>query len=377
MSFMEPSLYIHIPFCKRKCIYCNFYSRIYDEDAAGALVDTVILQLKDIDPKVYSIYIGGGTPSALSTKLLGKLLDALKNFSITSGEFTFEANPESMDGDKMKFLLDRGVGRLSVGVQSLDDRKLKKLGRIHSAKRGEECVALAHRMGFKNISADLIFGVWDETIDSWKKELDGITRLPITHVSCYDLTYEKGTPLAVAVANRSVEPLCDDITSVMYEDAIDILSLRGFKQYEVSNFARAGFESKHNTNYWENNPYIGLGPSAASYLDGVRSRNVSDVKEYVGRVSSRKSVTGFSEKLSPIERAMETAAVKIRTKPGIDFAWFKDKTGFDFCELEKKALPALLADDLIKYKRAGDAITGICLKRKGFLFCDTVSTALL
>lgn len=288
-----------------------------------------------------------------------------------------EANPESLDVEKIKLLRDQGVNRLSIGIQSLDDRKLKKLGRIHSASRAKEAIFLAHKMGFKNISADLIFGVWGEDIGSWRRDLDDIVCLPITHVSCYELTYEKETPLFSAIVNKSVIPMDDEITSAMYEMAIDILSLRGFKQYEVSNFAKAGYESRHNANYWENNPYIGLGPSAVSYLDGVRARNVSDVKEYIDRFSAGKELAEFSEKLSPAKSARETAAVKIRTKDGIDFDWFKAKTGFDFLELEKKALPGLLEDGLIKYKRAKETQTGFCLKRKGFLFCDTVSSALL
>ncbi len=371
---MNPSLYIHIPFCRRKCVYCNFYSRIYDSDAASSFVNILASQIKDIEGPVHSIYIGGGTPSALDRKLLEKLLLSLKDFSIKSGEFTVEANPENLDDDKIKSLLDYGVNRISIGVQSLDERKLKKLGRIHSSRRAIGVVSLAQRRGFKNISVDLIFGVWGETIEAWKRELDNITRLPVNHVSCYELTYEKGTPLYSAVINKSVEPVSDDLTSAMYEMAIDTLALRGLKQYEVSNFALAGFESKHNMHYWENNPYFGLGPSAVSYIDGVRAKNIADLKEYINRFNSGKSLTNRSEKLSPLKSAKETAAVKIRTKDGIDFDWFKAKTGFDFLELEKNALSRLLEDRLIKYKREGERQTGICLKRKGFLFCDTVSS---
>lgn len=287
-----------------------------------------------------------------------------------------EVNPESLDEDKIKLFLDSGVNRLSIGVQSLDERKLKKLGRIHSAARAKEAVLLAAKRGFKNISIDLIFGVWGEDTEGWKKELDAAALLPVTHASCYELTYEKGTPLYSAVINKSVEPVSDDIASVMYETAIDVLSLRGFKQYEVSNFAKPGFESKHNIHYWENSHYYGLGPSAVSYIDGVRAKNVSDLKEYISRFNTGKPLIESKEKLSAVKSAKETAAVKIRTKDGIDFGWFKAKTGFDFMELEKSAIPKLLSDKLIKYKREGDLITGVCLKRKGFLFCDTVSSAL-
>ncbi|MDD5427945.1 MAG: radical SAM family heme chaperone HemW [Candidatus Omnitrophica bacterium] len=374
---MGPALYIHIPFCKRKCIYCNFYSRIYDAASASAFTDILISQVERIKGPLHSIYIGGGTPSALDRKIFEKLLARLKDLTISSGEFTVEVNPESLDDEKIKTMLGLGVNRLSIGTQSLDDRKLKKLGRLHSAARAQEAVLSAHKYGFKNISADLIFGVWGETPDSWKKELDGMVRLPIDHVSCYELTYEKGTPLYSAVLSKSVLPLDSDITSAMYEAAIDILGLRGFKQYEISNFAKEGCGSKHNMNYWDNNPYIGLGPSAVSYIDGVRSRNVSDVKEYMDRARTGRALTEFSEKLSPLKSAKETAAVKIRTRDGIGFDWFRAKTGFDLRELEKKALPKLIEDGFIKYKAEGEIQTGICLKRKGFLFCDTVSSALL
>ena len=343
----------------------------------SSFVDVLVSQIGRIEGPLHSIYIGGGTPSALDRKLLEKLLLSLKHFSVITGEFTFEANPESLDDEKIKTLLDLGVNRISVGVQSLDERKLKKLGRIHSADRARAAVISAHKLGFKNISADLMFGVWGESPEDWRKELDGIVRLPIDHVSCYELTYEKNTPLYSAVGKNSVIPLEEEVTSAMYETAIDILSLRGFKQYEISNFAKTGYESKHNMHYWNNYPYIGLGPSAFSYIDGTRSRNVSDVKEYAKRFDAGKALTEFSEKLSPVNSAKETAAVKIRTKDGIDFDWFLAKTGFDFPDLEKKVLPKLIEDGLIKYKRDGVKQTGVCLKRKGFLFCDTVSSAFL
>ncbi len=340
-------------------------------------MNVLIPQLKGLKRSVYSIYIGGGTPSVLDKKLLERLLLSLKNFSVKSGEFTVEANPESLDEEKVKLLLDLGVNRLSIGLQSFDERKLKKLGRIHSAAKAEEAVNLAYKRGFKNISADLIFGTWGEDPEAWKRELDEIARLPITHVSCYELTYEKETPLFLALGNKSILPVDDETASKMYEAAIDTLGLSGFKQYEVSNFAKPGYESKHNMNYWENNPYIGLGPSAVSYVNGIRARNVSDVNEYIGRFGAGKTLTEFRERLSRVKSARETAALKIRTKDGIDFDWFKAKTGFDFLELERIVLPGLIEQGLIEYKKLGDVVCGVMLKRKGFLFCDTVSSAFL
>jgi oxygen-independent coproporphyrinogen-3 oxidase len=366
-----------MPFCKRKCTYCDFYSTIYEDKLAASYVDIILKQLDKIRERFYTIYIGGGTPTALNINILSGLLNGLKRYTKDACEFTVEANPESLDEAKIKLLLASGVTRLSIGVQSLDDHKLKRLGRIHNSARAIEAVRIAAKAGFENLSMDLIFGTWNETPEAWKKELEKAVMLPVTHISSYSLSYEKNTPLFTAIKNGSVKSLEDNIVAQMYETAIEILSLRGFKQYEVSNFAKEGYESRHNMNYWNNNPYVGIGPSAVSYIEGVRSKNISDIGEYIKRYVNGKSLIESSEKLSAIKMAKETAAVKIRTKEGIDFDWFKKKTGFDFQELEKKALPGLFDTELIKYKKENNTPVGINLKRKGFLFCDSVSSALL
>ena len=374
---MERSLYVHIPFCKRKCIYCNFYSDIYDEVSAGAYVDVLTNQLNKLDGPFGTIYIGGGTPTILSPALLKRLMSGLSRFAKPSVEFTVEANPDSVDETRLKILSEHGANRISIGVQSLRDEKLKKLGRIHNVRRAIESVETARRAGFSNITIDLIFGVWGEKAADWKGELEEAVRLPVKHISCYELTYESSTPLFAALQNKTIKVPDTEMSAQMYEMAIDALSLRDFKQYEVSNFALKGFESKHNENYWANGAYLGLGASAFSYDGEVRSKNVSDAGEYMRRVSAGLALCDFSEKLPPEKRAKETAAVKIRTKDGINFGWFKEKTGFDFLTLEKKALPKLIEDGFIKYLKEKDVVTGICLKRKGFLFCDTVSSGLL
>jgi len=392
---MANSLYIHIPFCRRKCLYCDFYSAVYDPAMAKAYpgpeardgrafqrkdqayVDALLAEIERLDGRFETVYIGGGTPTVLDNKLLDRLLQGLgKNLS-DSTEFTIEANPESLDLNKLDILLGCGVNRLSIGLQSLDDRILKKLGRIHDARRGADAVRLAAKKGFSNISADLIFGVWGEEPKHWESQLEEATKLPLKHISAYALTYEKKTPLFDALKNKSVTPLEDETVAAMYEAAIDRLALRGFKQYEVSSFAKEPFQCRHNLSYWENNPYIGLGASAVSYSGGVRTKNVASVSEYIARAQDGRPLAESSEKLSPLRRAKETAAIKIRTKDGIGFAWFKEKTGFDFMELEGKAVAELIDKDLIKYRKEGSAPTGIALKRKGFLFCDTVSSTLL
>jgi len=372
-----PSLYIHIPFCKRKCLYCDFYSIPADAPLAETYSEALVCQISSLQQRFNTIYIGGGTPTALPKAQLERLLKSLGKNIAKGTEFTVEANPESLDDEKVKLLLDCGVNRLSIGLQSFDDRKLKKLGRIHNAARALEVINRAAKDGFTDLSADLIYGVWGEEVRSWERELEEAAKLPITHISCYSLTYEKGTPLFDALKNKSIMPLEDETAAEMYERAIDKLALRGFKQYEVSNFAKSGRRCRHNLSYWENNSYIGLGASAVSYIDGARTKNVSDVAEYITRVEEARPLDESSEKLTPAKRARETAAVKIRTKDGIDFAWFREKTGYDFLELESKAVTELIDKGLIKYKKLRPTPTGIALKRKGFLHCDTVSSALL
>ena len=374
---MADSLYVHIPFCKRKCIYCNFYSCIYKESEASDYLDAILRELDKLTEPFKTVYVGGGTPTALGLPFLRKLLQCLSRVCKNSTEYTFEANPESADWDKLNMLLDHGVNRLSIGVQSLRNEKLKKLGRIHNADKAVAAVIDASKIGFDNISIDLIFGLWGEKPENWKGELEEAVRLPVKHVSCYELTYESGTPLFGMLENKMIAPPEDDIVADMYETAIEELALRGFKQYEVSNFAKIGFESRHNMNYWENSPYVGVGASAFSYDGQTRSKNISEVSEYARLILTGRNVKDFTEKLPPERRAKETAAVKIRTREGIDFNWFKEKTGYDLKDLENKAIPKLIEEGLIRYIRKEDEITGISLKRKGFLFCDTVSSNLL
>ena len=362
------SLYLHIPFCRKKCLYCDFCSIDYESRLAEDYIDVLCRQIADLEGKFSSIYIGGGTPSVLDARLLAKLLKAMKRLVNLGTEFTVEANPESLKEDILDVFKINGVNRLSIGVQSLNNRKLKNLGRIHDAQAARQAVSLAKKSGFDNISIDLIFGLWDEELLVWKQDLKEAASLPVRHISAYGLTYEKDTPLFKAKENGEIKPLDNELAGRMYEYAMDYLEEEGFKQYEVSNFSQDGFSCQHNLNYWENNEYLGLGPSAVSYIGGLRKENIHDVRKYALRVNSGKDYVLSSERLVPLARARETAAVKIRTSRGIDFKWFKEKTGFDFPDLEAVALPKLTDAGLISYNKGG-----ICLTKKGFLFADTVS----
>jgi len=380
MTDTKVGLYIHVPFCREKCLYCDFYSALYSETLADSYISVILNELQGLNRGFSSIYIGGGTPSILNLDLLDKLLSGLKKFITPGMEFTIEANPESVDSEKLKLFLDKGVNRISMGVQSFDDKKLKLLGRIHDAKGAMDAIELSKKSGFGNISIDMIFGSSGEDLKAWQLELEKAAGCAARHISCYSLSYEKGTPLFRMREKNRIVALDDDVLAEMYGYTMSYLPSKGFDHYEVSNFSKPGFECAHNLNYWDNLPYIGLGPSAVSYIDGTRSENVRDVEEYIDRYVKGVSLITYSENLSGIRMARETSAVKIRTRQGIDYDWFKNKTGFDFEDtLEKGILDELSKDALLEYKI--DELTrekrGIMLTEKGFLFSDTVSSAFL
>ena len=356
-------LYIHIPFCRKKCFYCDFYSRPYCKVQAGDYLAALSRQLDGCEYRFSSVFVGGGTPTVLSDIQLSGLLNAAGKKKTIDGEFTVEANPESLTAEKIKIMRDCGVNRLSVGVQSFNDKKLKKLGRIHDAAAAQEKIFLAHKRGFKNISLDLIFGVWGESLSVWKNDLTAAAALPVQHISAYALSYEKNTPLSRMVIQKKADRLPDTRVAAMYKLAMSFLPAQRFLQYEVSNFALEGFECRHNLNYWDNGEYLGLGPCAASYVGGVRSRNCARLSDYVKRVNLGKSVIVAQEKLSEEKSKREAAAVKIRTAAGIDAGPFF-----------RKEIDTLLKRGLVEFCRNR---RGIRLTQKGFIFCDEVSTALV
>ncbi|MFA5388776.1 MAG: radical SAM family heme chaperone HemW [Candidatus Omnitrophota bacterium] len=373
-------LYIHVPFCRQKCLYCDFYSVSYDKETAGLYVDVILRQLNELDPDFSTIYIGGGTPAILDTGTLDKLLSGLKKFLRQGVEFTIETNPESLDEEKLRMFIDKGVSRVSIGVQSFDDKKLKTLGRVHDSSQAIKAIGLSKKSGFENISIDMISGVSGETVDAWKRELEKAAGFDIKHISCYSLSYEKDTPLFRMKEKKEIVPLDEEIAAEMYACTADYLSKKGFERYEVSNFAKQGFECRHNLDYWDNDPYAGIGPSAVSYIRGERSANIGDVYEYIDRYEKGVTLVSYAEKLSDIKMAKETAGLKIRVREGIDYDWFRKKTSFDIEDItEKGVLEELRKDDLIEYKRdmSTGEITGIKLTEKGFLFSDTASSSFL
>lgn len=374
---MPPSLYIHIPFCKSKCAYCDFYSIISSGEIISDYIGVLVTEIKNIKHKFSTIYIGGGTPTVLESTLLERLLKAISYLVDKDTEFSFEANPESLDEEKLKLLKFWGVNRLSIGVQSFSDEKLKKLNRLHTAEEAQSAIIKAYQCGFDNISIDLIFGVWGETFSDWQSELQKVSSFPVVHISLYMLTYEKNTPLFSLLKKKLVKPLCDEEVSRMYKYNSYFLRKIGFNHYEVSNFARGDKFCRHNLNYWRNGSYLGLGAGAVSYLEGVRRKNIADVGDYIQRAKKRESFYCWQERLSFRRHAQETLALGMRTSKGINFKYFFKKTGFDALSLKGYQIKELKKYKLISYKRYKGKIYGVKPTLKGYLFSDTIAEYLI
>lgn len=267
-------LYIHVPFCAKKCPYCDFYSLPISEQKAEKYKNAVIRNLSKYNKEQFdTVYFGGGTPALIYDKI-AEILGAV-NYT-ENAEITVECNPESADEIALNELKNAGVNRLSFGVQSLDESELSALGRTHSAQTAKDAILLAHSLGFENISADIMLGVPNQTLSSLEKTIDGLCKLPITHVSAYLLKIEQNT--VFGRKTDEIELPDEDLQSELYLRSVELLESRGFMQYEISNFAKAGFESKHNLKYWRAEEYIGIGPSAHSYYNGKRfavDRNLS------------------------------------------------------------------------------------------------------
>ena len=312
-------LYIHIPFCKAKCIYCDFYSLPRAEGQMDAYVSALTAQLaawreRAADCTVDTVYFGGGTPSYLGPDRLRRLLDAVfQSYRVAPGaEITLEANPDSaQDISALRQLHDAGFDRLSLGMQSADDAELRRIGRVHTHAQTVRAVENARAAGFDNLSLDLIYGLPGQTMTRWQANLDAALALAPEHLSCYGLKVEEGTPLFARRGQLRLPD--DDAQAEMYLYAVDFLAQQGYEQYEISNFCRSGREARHNSRYWALEEYLGFGPGAHSDFGGERFALARDLDAYLAdkTVYSEKSVP------SPREREEERVMLALRTVRGI------------------------------------------------------------
>ncbi|MCM1506157.1 MAG: radical SAM family heme chaperone HemW [Ruminococcus flavefaciens] len=353
-------IYIHVPFCAKKCPYCDFYSEPYRKKTVSDYVESVVRNLKDYSDKSVitdTVYFGGGTPSLLTPEQIRLILDETdRNFSLSdSPEITLETNPNTVDFQKLAQLKNAGINRISIGVQSMNDSELKFLGRTHTADRAEKAVIDAYTAGFENISCDVMIALLEQSWESLCYTLERITSLPVKHISAYILKTEQGTPFGCDEIENLLPD--DDTTAELYLEMVKFLGNRGFEQYEVSNFARKGYESRHNCRYWKCLDYIGIGPSAHSCFKGKRFAVDRNLNDFISSPVQQTIVTDNNP--CTFE---EYAMLRLRLSEGLDLDVFPERKD----EIVKK-IPALMQSGYIHYDGKHLSLTP-----EGFLVSNSV-----
>ena len=311
-------MYVHIPFCKKRCLYCDFFSTTLlerREEYVDALLREIELRRHEAGEAIRTIYIGGGTPSTLPVGDIQRILDAIGTDQ--AEEITVEVNPGDLSPEYLSALRQTGVNRLSIGVQSFQDHLLQLIGRRHNAQQAIDAVHMAQHAGFDNISIDLIYALPTQTLELWQADIEMALQLGVQHISTYGLMYEEGTALTRMREAGEIEAVDEDTENRMYDELCERLKAKGFVHYEVSNFALPGFEAKHNSSYWNGTPYIGIGAGAHSYLPPVRSWNPDDLDAYIQGIRSG-TLQRESETLSERDLYNEKIMLGLRTNKGIE-----------------------------------------------------------
>ena len=369
-------LYIHIPFCDIKCSYCDFYTVTKRDSQIPSYLKALKkeVEIYSTDPIVKNlrfetIFLGGGTPSLLSPAQIFSLLELIKTrFAVaTNPEVTLETNPNTVDLQKLEALLESGVTRLSLGVQSFYPEELKFLDRDHSDKESVAAVQNARKAGFENISIDLIFGLPKQKLFTWQKNLELAVEINPNHISVYNLTYEEGTLLTTRLKRKEIEILPDETQKQMFLTTIDFLQANGFEQYEISNYAKQGFQSIHNKKYWNGSPYLGLGVSSHSFLNSRRFWNVRNMKTYISALENEALPIEGGEKLDMKQRALEKVFLGLRQRRGIDLKSFEDEIGLTFFERYPGSMSKFFEVDFRNAKITSELVSGVRSLRGMFL----------
>ncbi|OCL25228.1 coproporphyrinogen III oxidase [Orenia metallireducens] len=349
----EFGLYIHIPFCVSKCYYCNFNSfavnQALKERYLFALHKEIELLAEKYSPQIKSIFIGGGTPTILEGAQIAKILDkCYQNFDIKEDiEITIEANPGTVDKEKLTLIKKAGVNRLSFGVQSFNDKMLEKIGRIHTAQEAINNYYLAKEVGFNNISLDLIFALPEQSLEDWQKTLLQACKLKPNHLSTYNLKIEEDTPFYQMLNKGELNPISEELDLEMYNFTKNLLESKGYQQYEISNFAHRGYESEHNQVYWKNETYLSLG-AGAHFYDGVgRGYNYSSLEEYCLSIEEGRLPVEDYQSLTKEDEIEETMMLGLRLIKGIGLKEFKDRFGASIYDIYNDELNKFSQQKLI------------------------------
>lgn len=365
-------IYIHIPFCKTKCHYCNFYSLAssrYFNEVIDAVVKELALRKAFIgDMPVDSIYFGGGTPSLMQQKHLEKIMAACyTHFDVQdTAEITLEANPDDLSFEKAQMLAGQHINRLSIGVQSFNDHELQFLNRVHDSRQAIHSIKEVQRAGFDNVTIDLIYGIPGSTSATWHNNLSQAAQLRIPHLSCYALTVEPATAFDRFIRKGTMPPPDEEQFLEQFDILMDMAATHGYEHYEVSNFCVDGQYARHNTAYWFGSPYLGLGPSAHSYDGNRRTWNIAHLKKYVDGVTSGKPVME-SETLTATQKYNEFIMTRLRTKWGVSADSLQEHFSKTFVRHFHHVLQKYSGSDLITYKDGT-----LQLSRKGIMVSDAV-----
>ena len=370
-------LYVHIPFCKSRCIYCGFYSTV-GLDLRQQYVEALCKEMemenekrKGKNEKLKTIYLGGGTPSQLTTEQLRQLFyNIYKVYGHDAEEITIEMNPDDVTDTYAEALPELGINRVSMGAQTFDNARLKFLHRRHRAEQVEQAVKRLRKAGIQNISIDLMYGFPDETLEDWKQDIKKALTLNVEHISAYCLMIEEGTVLYERVKSEKVKVKNDkdeELERQMYELLIDQLTQAGYEHYEISNFARQGYRSRHNSSYWHDVPYIGLGAAAHSYDGACRSWNVADIRQYIAAIERGERPAEY-ETLDEDTRYNDRVTVALRTSDGLDLTTLSEKHR-RYCLKEAQRY---LSDGLLRLDE-----NRLVLTRKGLFVSDMVMSGLI
>ena len=333
-------IYIHVPFCRSKCQYCDFYSlATNDTHLMHSYMTAICAHIKEagaLAPQylVDTIYFGGGTPTFFGAAGMATILTAIrKSFDVSSeAEITFEANPDSVSDPLLRRLRNEGFNRVSLGIQCDNDEILRKIGRVHNYQQAVNAVKRIRKKGFRNLSVDLMYGLPGQTLDQWVATLENVLKLAPEHISCYGLKVEEGTPL------YEIQDACnladDDMQADMYLTAIQILRDHGYRQYEISNFSRKGRVSRHNLKYWTGSEYLGFGPNASSDFGGRRFTIIADLQGYIDGIKNGGQVLQDVQEVAPRERAGEYLMMRLRTTSGVDPRAYEQTFLLPFAPLE-------------------------------------------
>lgn len=377
-------LYLHIPFCQSRCIYCDFYSTTASAAWRPCFVEALVSELyrrsnylpaaeagSTTRRPLRSVYFGGGTPSQLTDAEVERIFSAIRDvFEIRpQAEVTFEANPDDITPQRVAALRQLGVNRVSLGVQSFSDPLLRLLRRRHSADGARRAVEMLVEGGIENVSIDLIYGLPQQSLEDFKRDCREALSLPVSHLSSYALSVEPDTPLGRMVAAGTLQPADEDLTLAQYEALLEATEKAGFDHYEISNFCRPGCEARHNSGYWQGIPYLGLGPGAHSFSGTSRRFNLPDLRAYI---EATDDVPHEMETLSLTERVNEFTFTALRTRRGLDLGQLREKFGAELAETVRREARRSLANGLLEAQ--GETLR---LTRRGLFVSNDVMSDLM